>query len=330
MLEKYISQLLYRYDCIIIPEFGGFLTQKNSASFDPVSYEFYPPSKELRFNANLKNNDGLLIHYICQIENQSFDEVSNLVRHTIKEWKTDLAEGKELVLNHIGVFLLNEEGNLVFNPSEEVNYAKDSFGLTPVKAQYILREDEKQKTFFTWRKASMVAAGIALFAFIGTVGYTNKDQVRYQMANMINASALEDVRDLSHFISHDPSLFPQPYQAIEKEEVIEEIHSSDKESVEQTKVEPVKEEVKKEPNVTTPKKEIGRYQLIGGAFKSMENAKKRLHQLKKQGFKNAQILGVLSGMTIVSYDTYTNHAEAQKEADRLQAQGKEVWLRIKN
>ena len=30
-LETYISDLLYRYDCVTVPEFGAFLTQRKSA-----------------------------------------------------------------------------------------------------------------------------------------------------------------------------------------------------------------------------------------------------------------------------------------------------------
>lgn len=322
-LEKHISQLLYRYDCVIVPDFGGFLTQRNSALFNPVSYEFTPPFKELRFNANLKNNDGLLIHYISQVENESFENVSNAIHNTLKKWKTTLAEGEKLTLDSIGIFCLNEEGNLIFTPFEEVNYAKDTFGLAPVKAHYILREENQERTYFTWRKASIVAAGIALIGLIATIGYTNKNQVKYQMANMITPSVLEDTRDFSRFISHNPSLFPQPYQ----------IEDSKEFEVNQNVFTEVRSEIKEEPKIkkiAKKKQQVGRYQLIGGAFKSMENAQKRLTELQNQGFKNAQILGNLSGMTIVSYETYTNHAEAQKQANQLKNQGKEVWLRIKN
>ena len=59
-LETYISDLLYRYECVIIPEFGAFLTQPVSAKVDISSNTFYPPKKVLSFNEQLKNNDGLL------------------------------------------------------------------------------------------------------------------------------------------------------------------------------------------------------------------------------------------------------------------------------
>lgn len=325
-LEKHISNLLYRYDCVIIPDFGGFLTQKTSAQFNPVSYEFLPPTKELRFNSSLKNNDGLLINYIRQVENSSFDEVSNLIQNVVKKWKADLVEGKKLTLKNIGFFELNNEGGLVFSPSEEVNYAKDAFGLTSVKAHYILREEEKinTKAPFSLRKVSMVAAGVALLAFVGTIGYTQKEEVKYQMANILNPTSIKEVRDISHFASHDPALYPQPYimEPITREEIATVVMPKEDKTV-------VELPTKKAETKKRVVNEVGRYQLIGGAFKSRVNAEKRLKQLKSEGYKNAQILGVLSGMTIVSYNTYHNPQEAQKMVDHLKAQGKEVWLRTK-
>ena len=44
-LETYISDLLYRYECVTIPEFGAFLTQRASATIDDATNTFYPPKK---------------------------------------------------------------------------------------------------------------------------------------------------------------------------------------------------------------------------------------------------------------------------------------------
>ena len=64
ILANYIKDLLYRYDCVIIPNFGGFITNKISAKFNVDSSCFYPPSKQIAFNSHLKGNDGLLANYI--------------------------------------------------------------------------------------------------------------------------------------------------------------------------------------------------------------------------------------------------------------------------
>ena len=56
-IDKHINELLYNHDCVIVPEFGGFVTNYASAKIHPVQHTFTPPSKNIVFNKNLKNND---------------------------------------------------------------------------------------------------------------------------------------------------------------------------------------------------------------------------------------------------------------------------------
>ena len=64
----YIQELLYRYNCVVVPEFGAFLTHVKPAFIDRTSHTFYPPSKVLSFNSQLQTNDGLLISYMAEAE----------------------------------------------------------------------------------------------------------------------------------------------------------------------------------------------------------------------------------------------------------------------
>jgi len=64
-IANYIKDLLYRYDCVIVPHFGGFVTNKTSAQIGEDSLTFYPPTKQVGFNVNLNHNDGLLANYIA-------------------------------------------------------------------------------------------------------------------------------------------------------------------------------------------------------------------------------------------------------------------------
>ena len=67
-LEGYITDLLYRYQCVVVPDFGAFLSQIKPASLQRESNTFYPPYKELSFNARLHTNDGLLVAQVAQAE----------------------------------------------------------------------------------------------------------------------------------------------------------------------------------------------------------------------------------------------------------------------
>ena len=63
-VSYYISELLFLHDCVIIPDFGGFIGKKRSAILNTTTGTLNPPSKQIVFNKNLNANDGLLISYI--------------------------------------------------------------------------------------------------------------------------------------------------------------------------------------------------------------------------------------------------------------------------
>ena len=67
MVEYYISELLFLHDCVIIPNFGGFVGNPKSAKLNKITGVLSPPSKQILFNANLKTNDGLLITHISKL-----------------------------------------------------------------------------------------------------------------------------------------------------------------------------------------------------------------------------------------------------------------------
>ena len=98
-LETYISDLLYRYECVIIPDFGAFLTQRESAKVHELTNAFYPPKKVLSFNEQIQKNDGLLVHYIADVEKIPFDAALKKVQKRIKSLKSYLIQGETLMRN---------------------------------------------------------------------------------------------------------------------------------------------------------------------------------------------------------------------------------------
>ena len=68
LLETYISDLLYRYDCVIVPEFGAFLSHRISAQINKDQHLFFPPKKRLSFNGQIQHNDGLLCNHVAEVE----------------------------------------------------------------------------------------------------------------------------------------------------------------------------------------------------------------------------------------------------------------------
>ena len=127
MIEKHISALLYRYQCVSVPGFGAFLTETQPAQLNNDTFTFYPPKKLLSFNANLKNNDGLLANHIALQEKISYDQAVANISQTVEQWFEKLQNRENLTLKNLGSISYNFEGSLVFTPDTPVNYLTDAF-----------------------------------------------------------------------------------------------------------------------------------------------------------------------------------------------------------
>lgn len=143
-LSKYISDLLYRYECVIVPGFGGFVSNSIPSTVNHFTHTFTPPTKKLSFNSQLVHNDGLLANYIAGSENISFEDAVTKIELQVAQWNT-LLLNKTLDLKAIGTLLLNKENNIVFEPFETTNYLTSSYGLDSFQSNAIKRVEYKNK-----------------------------------------------------------------------------------------------------------------------------------------------------------------------------------------
>ena len=113
-LANYISDLLYRYECVIVPKFGGFVTNNKSARIDGSNHTIFPPYKQITFNAHLTNNDGLLANYIASVDHISYECAVNYIKFEIDAWNEKL-KNQELNLNGLVTFNMFAD-QLLFEP----------------------------------------------------------------------------------------------------------------------------------------------------------------------------------------------------------------------
>ncbi|MEI6507251.1 MAG: hypothetical protein WCO54_02135 [Bacteroidota bacterium] len=130
----FVKSLLHEHDCVIVPGFGGFVANKESARIDQVSHVITPPRKHLVFNQNLKTNDGLLANYVSTQLSLSYADAVKLIDETVSKTKDILQEKKLLTIELFGIFRLNADANYVFLPDKQNNYLYSSYGLMPFEA----------------------------------------------------------------------------------------------------------------------------------------------------------------------------------------------------
>jgi hypothetical protein len=301
-LAKYISDLLYRYDCVIVPNFGGFVANKISAKVNRFTHTFYAPTKQLTFNAHLKNNDGLLVNYIATAKNISYVNVVNFVKTEVAKWQTTLSQ-EELELENIGALHKNENGAIIFEPIYSVNYLTSSFGLNTYVSPAIKRfsvnekavipihhsENHKEKTPAFIKYA---AAAVLVFA-LGTVGW--KQYQNYTYNNLVAQSELQQQK-VDKTIQEATFVISNPLPAITL-------------------------------NVA---KKTHNYHVIAGAFREPANATKKLQQLLKKGYK-ARILGINKwNLTQVAYASFDSKRNAINQLNIIKkTDSSDAWLLVK-
>ena len=132
-IEEVVSSLLLRHSCVIIPNFGGFVAKSIAAKLDLERGLFLPPSKQLLFNKNLINNDGLLISEYANFNGLEYIKSELEIENFVLELKTKLNSKQAVHLDRVGVLSYDTEGNLVFEQDRYFNLLLSSYGLSQVK-----------------------------------------------------------------------------------------------------------------------------------------------------------------------------------------------------
>ncbi|MBD3636535.1 MAG: HU-CCDC81 and SPOR domain-containing protein [Crocinitomicaceae bacterium] len=130
-LQDYIAQLLHDHNCVIVPDFGGFVANYKSAVIDNHHSKIHPPSKSVLFNPHLINNDGLLGNHIAQKKSLSYPDALGFINDEVNSWKNGLAQGERIEIGELG-FLYRENDTVHFEQSREVNLLLQAYGLRSI------------------------------------------------------------------------------------------------------------------------------------------------------------------------------------------------------
>lgn len=138
-ISQHISDLLFKHECVIVPGFGGFVSNYQSAKIHPVQHSFQPPSKSILFNKELDKNDGLLANRIVVTEGISYDEAMEKIREFSADATHTINQGKEIILQHIGTLSTDVEGNICFEQDTKINYLTDVYGMSQIVSPAVKR-----------------------------------------------------------------------------------------------------------------------------------------------------------------------------------------------
>ena len=141
-LTQYIADLLLKNNCVIIPDFGGFIANYQPAVIDELRQKIYPPTKHVLFNANLVSNDGLLANYVAKQIKTTYADALSKINTDVELWHQDLKAGKRIEIGEIG-FLYSENQQIKFEQNKTYNLLLSAYGLSEIQFITSLKEDKK-------------------------------------------------------------------------------------------------------------------------------------------------------------------------------------------
>ena len=307
-LSQYISDLLYRYECVTLPNFGAFLSHPVSARINEATNDFYPPHKQLSFNVQLKSNDGLLASYISDVENISFEGATSKIKNQVAQLKAQLDKGDTVEFKHIGA-LTSEEGKLLFVPSDSLNYRTDAFGLAPFVSPSIERQahqaviqkleasgaialsPKRSKSSVYFKYAAIAVLALGLSGSIGSNVYLSQIEKQNTIAiETANATLDSKIQEATFVIDN-------PLPAV----------------------------------MVSLKKQSGDFHIVAGAFRVEANSYRKLQQLKSLGY-DARIIGANKyGLHQVVYESFETREDAQNALFKIKkTHNRAAWLLIKD
>lgn len=212
-LAKHIETLVGQHECVIVPHFGGFVAQVQSAYSTDSGDTFMPPTHTVGFNSKLLGNDGILVQSYMEVHGLSESDAKRLLQSDILDMRKALLYQGVYDLGRLGVLKQDEDGEIAFWPNNGWT-APELFGLETLDFERIdseretesnpqqtfaEKQTETQKDHITvhinrrmLHTAISVAAAILLFFMVSTPVNTNTwNRCQALLAQDILSSALK-------------------------------------------------------------------------------------------------------------------------------------------
>ncbi len=347
-VQNHIKELLFEQDCVVIPEFGGFVTNFDCTKIDSSNRYITPPQKWLAFNSLLKNDDGLLSNYIAQEEQITREQANLKIKLFVEDTKRYINFDKTYQIEGLGIFSQNEENRIQFQP-QTTNFCSESFGMENIflkksvnqqnelqviqkpaivsdsTVQQIFASQDREPTVEIWEEEEDTNSRKRRFSKVLPYVYSIVGMAIFATSIYMYDNSKENLSSLNPF--HSSSSMTPPI-----------VKTVDEFKAEATPFAPTIVETKafenEKPVIETPKSEtinndVKRFFIITGSFGSKKNAKSLLNTLKSKGFEDASIIYPNRNEKLikVSAGGFNTETQADQEALKVsQSINQETWI----
>lgn len=351
---KGIREQLFFNNYLVLPNFGGFVLKSNPSHYSASGGLLVPPSKTVSFNAQLKQNDGILAIWLQNtLKCHANEALSHLT--DFSEFCSGILNAKRrLSLEGIGFFYLDFENNICFEPQQDSNFLTKSFGLAPVSIKELEPEPElaevKKEPVFVDRTlhASKTEEGLphikkrrnysrvitpVLFSVIFIV----------LLGLLVNNSSMQGELRSSMFGSNLKGTYsPLTYSDLDLENstVKNPAYVADANGIATLELEDSKKIAVKavetglsSPHITTSlsnykvKLHSGNFEIVLGCFTVLENAERMVNKLSAKRIEAAVTGKNNKGMYVVSNGNYSTKEEAISKLMEVKDTFPHAWIK---
>ncbi|MDR2816560.1 MAG: hypothetical protein LBB62_07660 [Proteiniphilum sp.] len=286
-LISHIEFLLHGHNCVIIPDFGGFVVNIIPPHRDGIAV-FHAPVCELVFNRDLIHNDGLLAQSYMKNGSMSFESAMQKVEQDVRELKRQLREQRRVDMGKLGSFDMHDDKRFVYTPGSFLRPAL--FGLTQAVLKPLIqiqpavpaRKNGNRRN--RRRSAGLTAAAVAAIALLMFILPVSDTAIIRQSARMISETG-GWLRPKA----------PQPVNSLTiEDETLNETVNEPANETERAGEQPVSVERIDTPAFDTPEQSVTddfpRYYIVMGVYKGVESARKITQLLRDEGFHQAGCL----------------------------------------
>lgn len=299
-IAKHIETLLRRHDYVILPDFGGFVLQYQSAR---VHEDFIaPPFASVGFNPLMNVSDGLLAIEMSRMDGKSFRESVQLMEEEITLVKQQLKKGQTVVLGVLGVLKLNLDDKIEFTPSDNKMLFPSNYGMSPLYYAKISALPEQKKTVTISMPSQRKITRYIAIGFVAT-------------GLMFVAPTLNDMRNNTASLN--------PLRSFEVN--VESSHAAVQQVKPENNLMIVSEETPKTSSVQTVEK---RYHVIVGCLATQKMAEQLCDELKSKNYSHAHILPPIKTyrVAVESFDTENDAVAFMRNIRNTHAEYSEAWV----
>lgn len=304
-LSRHIDLLLLEHDCVIIPEFGGFIAQYVPAHYIADEGLLVPPYRSIGFNSHLTFNDGLLVQSYMQTYGVDYTQAMAMIAEASAMLRRRLAAGESIRIGGGGMLRFDRYGAYAFESAPHGVAAPALYGLEPFALRMAKPAQQPlslaQKRGFELRLVrgskeliNYAAAIVIAFAFY----FAWSTPIDTPTTGKTMQAALPIAMKLQTEVKHDvPAAKPD---APTEKVLTHQSHTNEDVATATTE------------NV---------YTLVLASCIPLKNAQAYVEQLKKEGAQHASVYANRKMVRVV-YGAYHSEADAHLALHQLRAQHK--------